>query len=390
MTPAAPGRPDPTGGPGLADVLPAVARSLGVPAEPPGGTTGRPAPRLALPPAPRAVVVLVDGLGARLLERRRGHAPFLRSLTAQTLAVPCGFPTTTATSMATFGTGRHSGEHGLLGYEVLDPERDLVFNELSWEDGPVPERWQRHRTVFEEVVAAGVPVTRIGPGFFDGSGLTRAALRGGTFTAATGLQERIDATVAAIRSAPRGLVYLYWGEVDKVGHVHGCESWQWGEELEAVDRALLQLRERLPSDCSLTVTADHGMVDVPPSGRLDLALTPGLADGIRHVSGEPRALQLHCAEGARADVVATWREVLGHRAEVVTREDAIAGGLFGPVDPVLVARIGDVIALSAPGHCVVDSRRHRPELIRLLGLHGAVTDDETLVPVVHLPAPDVA
>ena len=74
----------------LADVLPGVATSIGVPLP----DRGLP----ALPPAGSAVVVLVDGLGANLLTRRRGHAPFLRTLTDHTVAVPCGFPTTTATS----------------------------------------------------------------------------------------------------------------------------------------------------------------------------------------------------------------------------------------------------------------------------------------------------
>lgn len=366
----------------LADVLPGVATSIGVPLP----DRGLP----ALPPAGSAVVVLVDGLGANLLTRRRGHAPFLRTLTDHTVAVPCGFPTTTATSMATFGTGLHPGTHGLMGYEVLDPRRDVVFNELTWEDGPPPEQWQPHQTVFEAAQGSGVAVTRIGPGFFDGSGLTRAALRGGAFTAADSLQQRVDVAVAAVRSTPRALVYLYWGEVDKAGHVHGCESWQWGEEVEAVDGALRQLRERLPATCSLTVTADHGMVDVPPEGRLDLAHTPGLPDGIRHVSGEPRALQLHCLPGARDDVQAAWRAVLGARAEVMTREEAVRRGLFGPVEKALLPRIGDLLVLSAPGHSVVDSRRHRPQLINLLGVHGSTTPDETLVPVVHLPAPAVA
>lgn len=372
-------------GPALADVLPAVAVSLGVPTPP-----DRPAPRLSFPPARRAVTVLVDGLGHDLLVRRAGHAPFLRSLLPTTRRVPAGFPSTTATSMGTFGTGLAAGVHGLVGYEALVPGEDRLLNELSWEDGPDPFRWQPHETVFERVARAGVAVTRTGPAFFDGSGLTNAALRGGRFVAAESLAARVDATITAVRATPRALVHLYWGELDKVGHVLGCGSWQWGDELEAVDRELARLAATLPRDCSLTVTADHGMVDVPLHERVDVAEDPRLASGVRHVSLEFRAPQLWTAPGAEADVRAAWTEVLGDRARVVSREEAVAAGWFGAVDPAMLPRIGDVVVVTHGSFAVVDSRRARPELLALVGLHGALSGDEVAVPVVHVAAAAVA
>ena len=372
-------------GPSLADVLPSVAVSLGVPWRGATASDG-----FAFPPTRRAVVVLVDGLGHDLLARRAGHAPWLRSRLPTTRRVASGFPSTTATSMGTFGTGLAAGAHGLLGYEVLVPGADRMLNELSWEDGPDPRTWQPHETVFEAAERSGVEVVRVGPAYFDGSGLTNAALRGGRFVAGVSLESRVDATLAAVRSAPRTLVYLYWGELDKVGHVHGCDSWQWGEELESIDRELGRLSARLPADCSLTVTADHGMVDAPHELRLDVAHLPVLAAGVRHVSLEARAPQLYVEAGAAADVRAAWSEVLGDRAIVQSREEAVAAGWFGAVSPQNLPRIGDVVVAMRGRFAVVDSRRARPELLALLGLHGSLSDDEVSVPVVHVPPAVVA
>ena len=88
------------------------------------------------------------------------------------------------------------------------------------------------------MAGAGVAVTRVGPGHFDGSGLTEAALRGGRYVAATSLAARVEAGLAALRASARSLVYVYWGELDKAGHVHGVASARWGEELEDVDAAV--------------------------------------------------------------------------------------------------------------------------------------------------------
>ncbi|NHA69592.1 alkaline phosphatase family protein [Phycicoccus flavus] len=364
----------------LADVLPSLALSLGVPGEDRGGGAD-----LGLTPARRGVVVLVDGLGAHQLARRLGHAPWLRSHRERTRALPAGFPATTATSMGTFGTGLPPGGHGMLGYEVLVPETNRVFNELSWEDGPVPERWQPRRTWFQRAADDGLEVVRVGPGFFDGSGLTRAALRGGRFVAADLLAARVDAALRAVRSAPRALVYLYWGEVDKLGHVHGPETFEWTTELESVDRELARLAAGLPDDASLTVTADHGMIACPHDTRVDVRHEPGLLAGVRHLGGEPRGTQVYCEPGAAADVAAAWAERLGERAWVRSREQAVAAGWFGPVEPEHLARVGDVVVVSSGDLAVVDSGRMRQQLLDLVGMHGGLEPEELDVPLVHVP-----
>ncbi len=110
----------------LSDLLPAVLASLGVPGE---------ADALELPPARRAVVLLVDGLGSRLLARARDAAPFLSSLAQRTLTA--GFPTTTATSLASLGTGLTPGEHGVTGYTSVLDEVGTSVAWLTWTSAPV-------------------------------------------------------------------------------------------------------------------------------------------------------------------------------------------------------------------------------------------------------------
>ena len=373
---------------GLAGVLPAVARSLGV-AEVVDDRHG-PRDLLDLLPARRAVVVLIDGLGYDLLRQRSGHAPFLRGLLPAGHRLRAGFPSTTATSMGTFGTGLPPGAHGLVGYEVLVPGEDRLLNELSWENGPDPLLWQPIQTVFERAAADGVAVTRIGAGFFDGSGLTNAALRGGTFKAAHSLDARVDSALAAVRASKRALVYLYWGELDKVGHVHGCQSWEWGDELELIDRSMARLVASVPSDTSVHITADHGMVDAPHALRIDLAHDAGLARGVRHVGGEFRSLQLYCERGATDDVLATWRERVDARAWVLSRDEAVGHGLFGTVSERVLPRIGDVIVAMRDNFAIVDSRTARPQLLALLGLHGSLTPEEVSIPLLEVAARDSA
>lgn len=365
----------------LPGVLPALAASLDVDL---GGE--HPAYELGMAPARRAVLVLLDGLGLELLRRRAGHAPFLRSLLPAVTELDCGFPTTTATSLTSLGTGMPPGEHGILGYELAHPETGRVFDHLSWEGGPDPLLWQPHPTVFEKLTAAGVEVTRIGLPYFDGSGLTQAGQRGGRFVGASSLSSTVRAAVRAATATQRAYVYVYWGAIDRAGHEFGCESPQWTESLEEADAALRRLAEQLPADTSLTITADHGMVDIPFADRLDLATDTELAAGVRAITHEARAPHVYCLPGAAAEVAERWRGRFGDAALVLTREQAVDEGWFGPVAARNVERIGDLVVAFGPGLAVQDSRTSKPVLLHLLGLHGSLTRDEVAVPLLHRPA----
>lgn len=368
----------------LADVLPSVVASLRVP---PAEGDAWAQPVVALPPARSAVVVLADGLGARQLARRLGHAPFLRTLEPAAPQVRSGFPSTTTTSLTSFGTGLLAGQHGLVGWQVRLPgTTDRLLNHLSWKDGPDPADYQPHPTLLQRAERAGVRVCTVSRGEFAGSGLTRAALAGGRFLAAREVDERIEQTLQALAGEGPALVYLYWPEVDKVGHVHGPDSWQWGEAVEELDSGLRTLAARLPGGTSLTVTADHGMVEAPEWLRHDLAFSPELGEGVELLGGEPRAPYVYCRPGAADEVAGTWREVLGDDALVRTREEAVADGWFGPVRPEVLERIGDVVVAMRGQWTLLDSRLLRPQVLALRGHHGSLTDEETLVPLLHRPA----
>ncbi len=363
----------------LADLLPAVLASLGV---------ARERDALGLPPTGRAVVLLVDGLGAELLRRHADVAPFLSSLTTRDLTA--GFPATTVTSLASFGTGLPPGEHGLPGYTSWVEEVEQTVGWLGWSpvsartdlrDELVPEVVQPRATAFERAAADGVAVTVAAPASFDGSGLTRAVLRGGSYRGSITPGDAVALAAAASRIGTRSLVYCYTPDLDLTGHVRGVDTDAWREQLAVVDRFAEQLAARLPTGTVLHVTADHGMVDVADDARVDADASPVLREGVRALAGEPRARHVHAEPGAAADVLARWQAELGDRMWVVTRDEAVAAGLLGPVvHPAALARTGDVVAI-ATGEVAVVRRRAEPRFSALRGQHGALTDDELLVPL---------
>ncbi len=355
----------------LGDVVPAVAAALGVPGA--VGPSG-----LELPGATSYVVFLVDGLGSRLLQRYAHAAPYLSSMIGD--PATAGVPSTTVTSLTSFGTGLTPGAHGLVGFTSRIPGTDRLLNALWWDKEIDPLEWQPNPTAFSGLGALGVRVSVVNKREFEGSGLTVAAHRGAEFVGADKVGERIAATVAASAERP-SLTYVYDGDLDWTGHKYGVASSQWLQQLAMIDAEAEQLREALPDDRRLVVVADHGMVDSAMDHRVDVDEILELRDGLAVFGGEARFRHLYCHNGAVDDVVATWTEVLGDRADVLTRETAIARGWFGAVQPAVLPRLGDVVVACRGDHAII-STTDFPYENTLVGLHGSLTPDEMLIPVI--------
>jgi len=354
----------------LGDVLPAVAQALGVPNALPGTTW-------SLPPAPAYVVMLVDGLGHELLAEHRVQAPYLHSLLGEDPGT-CGVPSTTATSLTSLGTALTPGQHGLVGFTSRVPETGELLNSLFWDRPVDPLEWQPHATAFDRLERAGVHTTVVSKREFAESGLTRCGQRGAAYVGADDIAERISGAVNGAARRP-SLTYVYDGDLDWHGHRAGVDSQRWRAQLRDIDEDVQELRDTLPDDVRLLVVADHGMVDSSPETHVDVDQHPELRDGVTLLGGEARFRHVYCRGGAVESVAATWRSVLGPRATVLTRDEAIARGWFGPVDAAVRLRLGDVVAAAHDNWALMSSRDFAYEMT-LVGLHGSLTPREMQIP----------
>ncbi len=332
---------------------------------------------LGLPTAQRYVVMLVDGLGLELLREHADIAPYLSAL-VNVDDVVAGIPSTTSVSLTSLGTGLRPGAHGMAGYTCRIPGTRRFLNTLKWDASVDPQQWQPHRNVLQVLQDEGLAVSVVNDARFETSGLTRCSQRGVPFVGADKPWARLAAVLEAVERGDRALVYTYESSVDHTGHGAGVDSDAWREALARVDRDVEDLRAALPPDVALLVTADHGMVDVPMSDRFDLVDHPRLRDDVVLVAGEARFRHVHTASGAERSVAARWRSRLGDRAEVRLRDDAQEW--FGPLDPLVRARFGDVVVAARDDFAIFASDAFGVEL-KLRGFHGSITARERRIPV---------
>lgn len=338
-----------------------------------------------LPRAESVVLIVIDGLGALSLRAHAGHARALTAGMAKRDVAHSVFPSTTAAALTSIVTGVWPGEHGLVGYRVLDRSRDVLVNQLSgWEtDGLDPLAWQPAPTIFEQAASTGIPSFAVGVAAYARSGFTRATLRGAEFVSASTPAERVETAHQLARQHPGSLVYCYLPEVDKAGHKHGIDSPEWVTALEDIDAAV---SARVPAGVGVLITSDHGMVDVPADRQVVLDETH--LSGVRHLGGEPRMLHVYLEPDVDgAEVTARWRADLEGVADVITRDEAVGVGLFGPVVTAdASSRLGDLLAVSRGNRAVYDGTAADQRGRGMVGQHGALTPEERHVPLLRLGA----
>jgi hypothetical protein len=131
------------------------------------------------------------------------------------------------------------------------------------------------------------------------------------------------------------------------------------------------------------VTADHGVIDVPHEAQVVVA--PELLEGVRHVAGEPRCLQLHLEPGESAELHAErWRTGEGSRAWVATRSEAVEAGWFGEVAAEVLPRIGDVLVAARKRVAYYADPEDRGR--KMIGQHGSLSPDELNIPLLRFGA----
>ena len=329
----------------------------------------------------REILFLIDGFGADVLEKFATAMPNITRLNRHAI-VKTAFPSTTATSLATLTTGTLPGVHGMLGYTVQVPRSGgRILNALKWDERVDPTNWQPVPTLFERAMLEGIQVSHVAAKRYENSGFTRAVFRGAQYRGANIVPDLIAQTRDALLKTP-SFVYLYMNDLDVAGHSDGVGSNKWLAALTLIDEVLATLMVEMPQGTRIWLTSDHGMINV--GEKIVLGKDNPLLENIVTIGGEPRARHLYLkpdydSAASRIEVAGIWKEFLGDRVEVLTREDAITSNLFGDfVSPDSFDRMGEIIAIAKEDVVLLDPTREDKEGA-MIGHHGAQTLIETQV-----------
>ena len=351
--------------------------------------------------------IIIDALGYYRLLRFMAAEPetvFHRLLrqSGQLIPLTSVCPSTTTTALSSLWTGRTPIEHGLLGTRLFLRDQGLQANMITF----TPVGFERRHALLDEGMkpAQFLPV----PGMaeiltehgieshvfinkqYAHGGLSDIFFRGVTkvhdVVAGSGADLWIELhRLMEERAGDKLFVSVYWGLIDALAHERGPASQTIDAELRGWTALMAQefldkLSPAAASGTVLTLLADHGQVDTPPTKAVRLDQHPELANHLlMKPVGEQRLPFLFARQGQAGAVQRYVREHLDHAFVVLDSERALAAGLFGAGTqaPETAARLGDLILVSRGKSYLYDG----DEEPHLLGLHGGLSPEEVLVPL---------
>jgi hypothetical protein len=341
------------------------------------GTSGRrpqwfPQP---LQQAERIVLLVIDGLGYEQLQRHAHLAPNLMSLVGGSITTIA--PSTTASALTSLVTGASPAEHGIVGYRM--DMGDSIMNSLRWwSDTRDLRKVHPPATVQPIPPFVGMTIPVVSRAELEGSAFTEAHLRGSRpcgWRAASS----IVAQCAQLIASGEKFVYAYYDGIDKIAHERGFGEY-YDAEIAATDWLVGALLNTLPSGTTLTITADHGQVQV---GDNVVHLSDDIKATLHHQSGEGRFRWLHAKRGQESELLQIASDSYSDIAWVVSRDQVVEEAWLGPARGGRMAdqvkrRLGDVALVPFTATTFDDPLDSGP--FSLVCRHGSLTAEEMFVP----------
>ena len=364
------------------------------------------AAKLGLTDAPRfdrVLLVILDGFGYRKARSLFEAYPdlALRSLgeTGSLVPLTSVFPSSTVSALVSISTGLTPLEHGMIGYRLYLRETAAITNMIRFsmhgggasdsalKAGLTLDSLFPGQTFHQRMTAQGVAAHTVLPQHIAASGLSSALYRGSTSShPAAGLSDILVTARHLLNHAEgKTFVSVYWPGLDAVAHGRGPDTDAYVAELRAVDDAIRRELVGRVENTLLVFTSDHGFVPMRSGDYLQLQDRPEIDQAmLLPPVGEPRASYFFARSDARDRLATALGGVATDGLILLSPEEMLAEGLLGTgsAHPEIKNRIGALIAVSTGQAGIFHAY---PDASMLRGMHGGLTEDEMLVPLIVSP-----
>jgi predicted AlkP superfamily pyrophosphatase or phosphodiesterase len=323
----------------------------------------------------RVILLLIDAFGWRFFERYHERYPFLKRFVDEGVVskLTTQFPSTTTAHITTIQTGLTPLQSGVYEWFYYEPLVDRIIMPLLFSyagdreretlqaTGIPPEKFFPQQTLHHRLNAHGVESTAFQDRELTPSSYSDIVFAGAHLAPYRTISEAlVNLAHTVLEAREPGYFFLYFGNIDTIGHHYGPESPQFTAEVDTfmtmLERLLHPALSGQLKNTLLLVTADHGQIAVSPEttiylNRLSPSIEPWIKTNRRGdllvPAGSARDMFLYIQDQHLNEAHDLLTRQLEGRAAVYRTQDLIAQGFFGPGEPSqqFLDRVGNLVIL---------------------------------------------
>ncbi len=301
------------------------------------------------------IFLVLDGMGEHILKELSPDGYFSSK---EVDCVTSVYPSTTTAALTTYYAGKPPYETGWIAWSQYFKEYGRAIDMLSHKESYYREALKKpnlnvfdtvvkYETIFERIEKASpsVKAYELVPSYSD-----RRAKR--TYRAEN-LDEIIEAIEDLTDTSGEKFIFGYCDNPDATLHKFGAYSDEAKEFIISAEEKIEKMCEKLPEDCLVIISADHGHKDIEKAHTL-LDYPEILDCLIMPASLESRVVGFWVKEEMRKEFEERFNSIFGEEFWLMTREEFLEKNFlgFGEKHKKIDEFIGNYIALSTGGSII--------------------------------------
>ena len=296
------------------------------------------------------VFIVLDGMGEHILKSISTNVYFMKN---NIKCITSVFPSTTTAALTTYYSGKPPFESGWIAWSQYFKEYGRAIDMLSHKESYLKEDISKAKiNVFESVVnyepifnrienaSKETKAYEITPEYSDRR--SKRSLR------ANNLTEICDNIKLICKNKDENnFIFAYSDNPDGLLHKYGCASQEAKEMVIDAEKQIEKLREELPEDTLIIISADHGHKDITKV--YDLLEYPQIQDClIMPASLESRAIAFWVKEDKKQEFEKLFNKEFSEDFLLLSKEEVLKKHILGYGDKhkKIDDFIGDYLAIS--------------------------------------------
>lgn len=341
----------------------------------------------------KIVFILVDAFGWKFYKSVREDSKFFKEIRKRGIEekITSQFPSTTTAHVTSVVTGKDVSTHGFFEWFTYDSKINEVFTPFLF-DYEGKEEILPKDNLFKELKENGVCSTIITPNYINNSYYSRKLFKDGEVKGYDSVEEMFDILLQGLKKdRGKNFYYIYYPEIDSIGHEYGMSSFKSYFEInnfiKALDNFYNNVLDEDVNEGVFILSADHGQMEIKDKIYLN-ELIPNIEEymlkdskGISIVPvGYNRDMFLYIKKEFETYVYELLKEKFKDKGEIYLVKDLIDKGVFINPSETFLSRMGNIVIIPYDGYGVWWFEKGKYE-ISLKGSHGGLTKDEMEIPL---------